>query len=123
MIHGHLRNKLNRNSKQRSALIKNMVRSFFKNNGSISTTLMRAKVIRVTIEKMITVARRAISGTKDKLSAIKSLYSYLDSKELVDNVMSVGEKCINRHGGYTRVLKAGYRHGDNACRAYILLVD
>lgn len=122
MIHGNLRNKLSRNSAQRSALIKNMVKSFFENNGTMSTTLKRAKVVRISIEKIITVAKKALSNEQNKLTGLRILYSYLNSKKLVDKVMEIGESFMNRNGGYTRVLKSGFRHGDNACKSYILLV-
>lgn len=123
MRHQKKRDKLSRGSDQRSVLIKNTIRSFFASpNITISTTLIRAKVIRVFIEKIITMSKKASKGESDKLSVIRFLASYLGNMDLVNKVMEIGKNFENRHGGYTRVIKAGYRRGDNACVAYIQLV-
>ena len=115
-----VRDKLSRDSAQRFALIKNMTRSYFKSeNCQIMTTLIRAKVVRKNIEKIITTAKQGMSNQSNMLSATRYLTSYLGSKELVDKVMDQATKMQNRAGGYTRVLKAGFRKGDNACVAYI----
>ncbi|MFO1130077.1 MAG: 50S ribosomal protein L17 [Rickettsiales bacterium] len=123
MRHNILRNKLSRNTETRRALIKNTIRSFFMHNNLIKSTLIRAKVIRIEIEKIITIAKRANAGVSDKLSVIRQLHAYLGNMILVNNVFKIAENLANRNGGYTRVIKAGFRKGDNACVAYIQLVS
>lgn len=123
MRHNILRNKLSRNTETRRALIKNTIRSFFMHNNLIKSTLIRAKVIRIEIEKIITIAKRANAGASDKLSVIRQLHAYLGNMILVNNVFKIAENLANRNGGYTRVIKAGFRKGDNACVAYIQLVS
>lgn len=122
MRHNMLRNKLSRNTETRGALIKNTIRSFFTHQNLIKTTLIRAKVIRIEIEKIITRAKRANEGKTDKLVVIRELRAFLGNMILVNSVFKIAEDLKNRQGGYTRVIKGGFRKGDNACIGYIQLV-
>ena len=109
--------KLNRTSEHRKALIKNMLNSLIKYE-QITTTLPKAKVLKPQADKIITL------GKKDTLSNTKTLISKLQdikSTNKVKKTLSKGYE--NRKGGYTRIIKAGFRYGDNAPMAVIELVD
>ena len=109
--------KLNRTSEHRKALLKNMLNSLIKYE-QIKTTLPKAKVLRPVAEKIITL------GKKNDLQNIKTIISKLqntDSAKKVRNTLSKRYK--DRKGGYTRIIKAGYRTGDNAPVAIIEFVD
>tara|TARA_B100000131_G_scaffold317811_1_gene360513 strand:- start:1501 stop:1938 length:438 start_codon:yes stop_codon:yes gene_type:complete len=109
--------KLNRTSEHRKALIKNMLNSLIKYE-QITTTLPKAKVLRPQAEKIITL------GKKDTLHNTKMLISKLqDSKNANKVKKTLSKRYLNRKGGYTRIIKAGYRHGDNAPMAVIEFVD
>ena len=109
--------KLNRTSEHRKALFKNMLNSLIKYE-QITTTLPKAKVLKPQIDKVITL------GKKDSLSNKKNLFSKLQDKinaRKVTNVLS--KRYLNRKGGYSRIIKAGFRYGDRAPLAIIELVD
>ena len=109
--------KLNRTSEHRKALIKNMLNSLIKYE-QISTTLPKAKVLKPQAEKIITL------GKKDNLQNTKRLISTLqDSKSANKVKKTLSERYKERKGGYTRIIKAGYRYGDNAPMAIIEFVD
>ena len=109
--------KLNRTSEHRKALIKNMLGSLIKYE-QIKTTLPKAKVLRPVAEKIITL------GKRDTLHNTKTIISKLQNKELAKKVRNTLSKRYKyRKGGYTRIIKAGYRSGDNAPVAIIEFVD
>ena len=109
--------KLNRTSEHRKALIKNMLNSLIKYE-QITTTLPKAKVLKPQAEKIITL------GKKDKLHNMKSLISKLQDTKSANKVRkTLAKRYEARKGGYTRIIKAGYRYGDNAPLAVIEFVD
>ncbi len=108
--------KLNRTSEHRKALIKNMLNSLIKYE-QITTTLPKAKVLRPQAEKIITL------GKKDTLQNTKTLISKLQDSKSANKAKTLSKRYVNRKGGYTRIIKAGYRYGDNAPMAIIEFVD
>lgn len=111
--------KLNRTSSHRLSMLRNMSRSLFLHE-QIVTTLPKALELRRFSEKLITIAKRS----KNDVVARRRLFAILRDDTLVSKTISVfAERYKSRNGGYTRVLKAGYRYGDNATRAVIELVD
>jgi large subunit ribosomal protein L17 len=117
MRHGPHHKKLNRTSEHRKSLIKNMLNSLIKYE-QITTTLAKAKVLKPQIDKVITL------GKKNSLSNKKNLFSKLQDKintRKITNVLS--KRYINRKGGYSRIIKAGFRYGDRAPLVIIELVD
>ena len=109
--------KLNRTSEHRKALFKNMLNSLIKYE-QIITTLPKAKELKPKIDKVITI------GKTTDLSNKKDLFSTLQDKNSVKKVFeTLSKRYANRKGGYSRVLKAGFRTGDDAPMAVIELVD
>ncbi len=109
--------KLNRTSEHRKALIKNMLNSLIKYE-QITTTLPKAKTIRPQAEKIITL------GKKNTLQNTKLLISKLQDKKSANKVKkTLSKRYEKRNGGYTRIIKAGFRYGDNAPMAVIEFVD
>ena len=109
--------KLNSTSEHRKALIKNMLNSLIKYE-QITTTLPKAKVLKPQADKIITL------GKKDTLSNTKTLISkLLDVKSTNKVKKTLSKRYENRKGGYTRIIKAGFRYGDNAPMAVIEFVD
>ena len=109
--------KLNRTSEHRKALLKNMLNSLIKYE-QIITTLPKAKELKPQIDKVITI------GKKNILSNKKRLFSKLQDTKSVTKVFKVfSERYSKRNGGYSRVLKAGFRTGDDAPMAVIELID
>ena len=109
--------KLNKTSEHRKALFKNMLNSLIKYE-QIVTTLPKAKELKPKIDKVITL------GKKSDLSKKKYLFSELQDKKSVQKVFETfSKRYANRKGGYSRVLKAGFRTGDDAPMAVIELVD
>ena len=109
--------KLNRTSEHRKALIKNMLNSLIKYE-QITTTLPKAKVLKPQADKIITL------GKKDTLSNTKTLISKLQDVKSTNKVKkTLSKRYENRKGGYTRIIKAGFRYGDNAPMAIIEFVD
>ena len=109
--------KLNRTSEHRKALIKNMLNSLIKYE-QITTTLPKAKVLRPQADKIITL------GKKDSLQNTKTLFSKLQDSKTTNKVKkNLSKRYQNRKGGYTRIIKAGFRYGDNAPMAVIEFVD
>ena len=109
--------KLNKNSEHRKALFKNMLNSLIKYE-QIITTLPKAKELKPKIDKVITI------GKDSKLSKKKDLFSKLQDQKSVKKVFDIlSKRYANRKGGYSRVLKAGFRTGDDAPMAVIELVD
>ena len=109
--------KLNRTSEHRKALIKNMLNSLIKYE-QITTTLPKAKVLKPQADKIITL------GKKNDLHNKKILISKLqDGKSASKVTKTLSKRYLNRKGGYTRIIKAGFRYGDNAPMAIIEFVD
>ena len=109
--------KLNRTSEHRKALIKNMLNSLVKYE-QITTTLPKAKVLKPQADKIITL------GKKQNLQNTRKLISRLQSKVTAKKVFDILSKRYNsRNGGYTRIIKAGFRYGDKAPMAIIEFVD
>ena len=109
--------KLNRTSEHRKALLKNMLSSLIKYE-QIKTTLPKAKFLKPQADKIITL------GKKNTLSTTKSLVSQLQDTKLADKVKkTLSKRYEKRSGGYTRIIKAGFRYGDNAPMAIIEFVD
>ena len=109
--------KLNRTSEHRKALLKNMLNSLIKYE-QITTTLPKAKVLRPEAEKLITI------GKKDTLANTRRLVSKLQNLQTVNKIRkTLSKRYISRKGGYTRIIKAGFRYGDNAPLAVIEFVD
>ncbi len=117
MRHGVSGRKLNRHSGERKALFKGLAASLLKHE-QIKTTLPKAKDLRPIVEKMITL------GKRETLACRRQAVSFLGDKELVAKVMGpLAKRYKDRAGGYTRIIKAGFRSGDNAPMAIIELVD
>ena len=117
MRHRLYHKKLNRTSEHRKSLIKNMLNSLIKYE-QITTTLPKAKVLKPQLDKVITL------GKKNSLSNKKNLFSKLQDKlnaRKVTNVLS--KRYLTRNGGYSRIIKAGFRYVDKAHLAIIELVD
>ena len=109
--------KLNRTSEHRKALFKNMLNSLIKYE-QITTTLPKAKVLKPQADKIITL------GKKDNLQNTKTLISKLQDTKSANKVKkTLSKRYENRKGGYTRIIKAGFRYGDNAPMAIIEFVD
>tara|TARA_B100001027_G_scaffold196185_1_gene152904 strand:- start:834 stop:1274 length:441 start_codon:yes stop_codon:yes gene_type:complete len=109
--------KLNRTSEHRKALIKNMLNSLIKYE-QITTTLPKAKLLKPQAEKLITL------GKKKNLTNTRSLVSKLQDKKNANKVINtLSKRYEKRSGGYTRIIRAGYRYGDNSPMAVIEFVD
>jgi large subunit ribosomal protein L17 len=109
--------KLNRSSSHRQALLNNLASSLILHE-QVQTTLVKAKFLRPYIEKLITKAK---PGT---LSATKLLISRMKNKKAVNKLVNViAKRYISRPGGYTRIIKSGFRLGDAAPLAYIELLN
>ena len=117
MRHGFANKKLNRTSEHRKALLKNMLNSLIKYE-QIKTTLPKAKFLKPQADKIITL------GKKDNLKTIKNLVSQLQDIKSANKVRkTLSKRYEKRKGGYTRIIKAGFRYGDNAPMAIIEFVD
>ena len=117
MRHKFGHRKLNRTSEHRKALFKNMLNSLIKYE-QITTTLPKAKELKPKVDKVITL------GKKNNLVSKKNLFAELQSKFSVTKLSKVlSQRYEKRKGGYCRVVRAGYRYGDDAPLAVIELVD
>ena len=117
MRHGMANRKLNRTSEHRRALLKNMLNSLVKYE-QIKTTLPKAKFLKPQADKLITL------GKKDTLHNTKMLVSKLQDIKSANKVKKkLSKRYEKRSGGYTRIIKAGFRYGDNAPMAIIEFVD
>jgi len=117
MRHGMANKKLNRTSEHRKALLKNMLNSLIKYE-QITTTLPKAKFLKPQADKIITL------GKKETLLTTKMLMSKLQDISSTNKVKkTLSKRYEKRNGGYTRIIKAGFRYGDNAPMAVIEFVD
>jgi large subunit ribosomal protein L17 len=117
MRHGNAHRKLGRTTAHRTAMFANMAASLIKHE-QIVTTLPKAKELRPFVEKLVTLAKRGdLHARRQALSQVR------DIAQVVKLFATIGPRYNERQGGYIRVLKAGYRHGDNAAMAVIEFVD
>ena len=117
MRHGNHGRGFSRRSEHRKAMFENLAASLLKHE-QIKTTLPKAKDLRTIVERLITLGRRG--GLHVRRQAIAKL----QDEKLADKLLTIlAERYKNRPGGYTRIIKAGYRYGDNAPMAVIELVD
>ena len=117
MRHRKSGRQLNRNSSHRKAMFKNMAASLFENE-LIKTTVPKAKELRRVAEPLITLSK------KDTVANRRLAFSRLRRKDVVKKLFEeLGTRYQERPGGYLRILKCGYRSGDNAPMAYVELVD
>ena len=117
MRHSKSGRKLNRNSSHRKAMFSNMTNSLF-DHEIIKTTLPKAKELRRVAEPLITLAKN------DSVANRRSAFSKMRDKEMVGKLFSeLAPRYKDRPGGYTRIMKCGFRSGDAAPMAYIELVD
>ena len=117
MYHGRQKRRFNRTSEHRTAMFANMAQALIKHE-QIVTTLPKAKDLRPVVEKLVTL------GKKGDLHARRIAISRLRDADLVKKLIDViGPRYKDRHGGYTRVMKAGFRYGDSAPVAVIEFVD
>jgi len=117
MRHGNAHRKLNRTAEHRRAMWANMAAALIKHE-QISTTLPKAKDLRPIVEKLVTLGKRGdLHARRQAISQIRDIAIV---KKLFD---VIGPRYKDRNGGYTRVLKAGFRHGDNAPAAVIEFVE
>ena len=117
MRHGMANKKLNRTSEHRKALLKNMLNSLIKYE-QITTTLPKAKFLKPQADKIITLGKNnSLQNTKILVSKLQDIKSTKKVKK------TLAKRYENRKGGYTRIIKAGYRYGDKAPLAIIEFVD
>ena len=119
MRHGNQGRKLGRTASHRKAMFGNMTAALIKHE-QIRTTLPKAKELRPVIEKLVTLSRR---GAADLHARRQALAQIKDADQVTKLFDVIGPRYAGRPGGYTRVLKAGFRHGDNAAMAIIEFVD
>jgi len=117
MRHGKKNNHLGRTASHRSALLSNMACSLIEHK-RINTTVAKAKALRVFVEPILTKSKEDTTHNR------RTAFSYLQSKEAVTELFrTVAPKIAERNGGYTRIIKTGFRQGDAADMALIELVD
>lgn len=117
MRHRHGLRKLNRTSAHRLAMLRNMMNSLLRHE-AIKTTLPKAKELRRVIEPMITLGKEPTVANK------RLAFARLRDREMVTKLFNeIGPRFANRNGGYTRILKMGFRVGDNAPMAYMELTE
>ena len=117
MRHGHGLRKLNRTSSHRLAMLRNMTNSLLRHE-AIKTTLPKAKELRRVVEPLITLGREPTVANK------RLAFNRLRDREVVVKLFGeIGPRYAARNGGYTRILKMGFRVGDNAPMAFMELVD
>ena len=119
MRHRNQGRKLNVTSSHRTAMFANMAAALIKHE-QITTTLPKAKELRPVVEKLVTLSRRGAADLHARRQALSQVRDIAQVKKLFD---VIGPRYAGRPGGYTRVLKAGFRHGDNAPMAIIEFVD
>jgi large subunit ribosomal protein L17 len=117
MRHGNAHRKLGKNASHRKAMFANMCASLIKHE-QIVTTLPKAKELRPVVEKLVTLAKKG--GLAARRQAISEMRDVTQVKKLFE---VLGPRYKERNGGYTRIMKAGFRYGDNAARAVIEFVD
>ncbi len=119
MRHRNQGRKLGKKSQHRAAMFANMAAALIKHE-QIKTTLPKAKELRPVVEKLVTLSRRGAANLHARRQALSTIRDEAQVKKLFD---VIGPRYAKRPGGYTRVLRAGFRHGDNAEMAFIEFVD
>jgi large subunit ribosomal protein L17 len=117
MRHGKVHRKLNRTAEHRKAMFANMAASLIKHE-QIITTLPKAKELRPIVEKLVTLAKKG--GLHARRQAVAEIRDVVQVKKLFD---VIGPRYKDRDGGSTRIMKAGFRYGDNAAKAVIEFID
>ena len=117
MRHGKVHRKFNRTAEHRKAMFANLCAALIKHE-QITTTLPKAKDLRPVVEKLVTLAKKG--GLAARRQAIAEMRDVDQVKKLFE---VIGPRYKDRKGGYTRIMKAGFRHGDNAAVAVIEFVD
>jgi len=117
MRHGKVHRKLNRTAEHRKAMFGNMCAALIKHE-QITTTLPKAKDLRPVVEKLVSLAKKG--GLAARRQAIAEMRDVAMVKKLFE---VIGPRYKDRNGGYTRIMKAGFRHGDSAAIAVIEFVD
>jgi len=117
MYHGHAKRRFGRTHEHRKAMFANLCQALIKHE-QVVTTLPKAKDLRPVVEKLVTLGKRG------DLHARRQAIAQIRDPALVQKLFAVlGPRYKDRHGGYTRVLKAGFRYGDNAAMGVIEFVD
>ncbi|WP_333590382.1 50S ribosomal protein L17 [Brevundimonas sp.] len=117
MRHGAAYRKLGRTASHRTAMFANMAASLIKHE-QITTTLPKAKELRPFVEKLVTLAKKGdLHARRQAISAVR------DVPQVGKLFDTIGPRYAERNGGYIRIMKAGFRHGDNAAMAVIEFVD
>ena len=117
MRHGNAHRKLGRTTSHRTAMFANMAASLIKHE-QIVTTLPKAKELRPIVEKLVTLAKRGdLHARRQAISAVR------DIPQVGKLFAVIGPRYAERNGGYIRIMKAGFRHGDDAAMAIIEFVD
>lgn len=119
MRHRNQGRKLGKKSQHRTAMFANMTAALIKHE-QIRTTLPKAKELRPVVEKLVTLSRRGATNLHARRLALSQVRDEAQVKKLFE---VIGPRYAARPGGYTRVLKAGFRHGDNAEMALIEFID
>ena len=123
MRHGMAHRKLNRTHEHRKALFANMACSLIKHE-QITTTLPKAKALRPVVEKLVTMAKHAKADESRALHLRRLAVSKIRDKDMAKKLFeTLGPRYAERDGGYIRIMKAGFRYGDNAPLAVIEFVD
>lgn len=126
MRHRRHRSRLNRTTEHRSALMRNLAVALISHE-VIKTTEVKAKQLRQFVERLVTIAKDGIKAADPAgvtLAKRRLAFSYLQDKEAVKRLFeTVAPRCLERAGGYTRLVKCGRRMGDGAPMAYIEFVD
>ncbi|GIX45617.1 MAG: 50S ribosomal protein L17 [Candidatus Hydrogenedentota bacterium] len=126
MRHRRHRTRLNRTTEHRAALMRNLAAALIQHE-IIRTTEVKAKQLRQFIERLVTIAKDGIRANEPAgktLAKRRLAFSYLQNKEAVKRLFdTVAPRCMERNGGYTRIVRCGRRMGDGAPMAYIEFVD
>src|SRR5579863_2091392 len=117
MYHGRAKRRFNRTAEHRTAMFANMAQALIKHE-QIVTTVPKAKELRPVIEKLVTLAKKG--GLAARRQAIAEMRDLPMVRKLFD---VIGPRYKDRKGGYTRIMRAGFRYGDNASKAVIEFVD
>lgn len=123
MRHGVAQRKLNRTHEHRKAMFANMASSLIKHE-QITTTLPKAKELRPIVEKLVTMAKHASADDSKALHLRRLAVARIRDRDMAKKLFeTLGPRYSERNGGYIRIMKAGFRHGDNAPMAVIEFVD
>ena len=123
MRHGMAHRKLNRTHEHRKAMFANMSCALIKHE-QITTTLPKAKELRPIVEKLVTKAKKADADGSRSLHLRRQVISSIRDKDMAKKLFdTIGPRYSGRDGGYIRIMKAGFRYGDNAPMAVIEFVD